>query len=49
MALWALRCTILGIGPMELIKNRDARAWLKPSRRRRLIALAGPVATDHLF
>jgi hypothetical protein len=43
MALWALRCTILGVGPMQLVTQRDARAWLKPSRRKRLIALAKPV------
>jgi hypothetical protein len=49
MALWALRCTILGGGPMQLIRQTNMRAWLKPSRRRtRVMALAQPIA-DRLF
>jgi hypothetical protein len=45
MALWALRCTILGTGPMEVLRHCNARAHLKPSRRRkRVMALAQPIA-----
>ena len=46
MALWALRCMILGDGPISLIKHQNARAWLTPSRRTRLMALAKPIADN---
>jgi hypothetical protein len=48
MALWALRCTILGTGPMQLIRQSDARARLKPSRRTRVMTLTQLMA-DLLF
>jgi hypothetical protein len=46
MALWALRCMILGDGPINLINHHNARAWLRPSRRSRLMALAKPIANS---